>query len=141
MKLNLDYPTFSKPKNQTSDNMVKIGAQSSAKQTRADTSSYCLCVCHWQKKAFCEVCKLNHFNEYKQLDLFGKPLNKIESTYTLAHSLKNHKVKLYKKCSHGNCNERVTNKPHKKHCCDHLLDFYQANKTLDDFAKIEVLAK
>lgn len=57
-----------------------------------------------------------------QQDLFGKPLNKLESAEFLAHTLRNHKVKSYKKCSNRYCKHEIINKPYKHYCIDHIID-------------------
>jgi len=57
-----------------------------------------------------------------QKDLFGNPLNKLDSAAFLAHTLRNHKVKLYKKCSNRHCKNEIVNKPNRHYCMDHIID-------------------
>lgn len=57
-----------------------------------------------------------------QKDLFGNTLDKLDSAEFLAHTLRNHKVKSYKKCSNRTCKNEIVNKPYRHYCMDHIMD-------------------
>lgn len=68
-----------------------------------------------------------------QVDIFGNPLNKMQSAEFLAHTLKTHKIKLYKKCSTAGCNIMITNKSWHHYCIDHMMDAAAATSTVIEF--------
>jgi len=68
-----------------------------------------------------------------QLDLFDNPLDKMQSAQVIAHKLKNHRIKMYKRCNAADCKNEIINKPWHHYCIDHKISYAAATSTIIGF--------